>query len=170
MSIVGVPQPGIWSRYEREELRRTPSISADARVSNEWRDRKNELLAFRKYRENWDGFDAAAPDPELIDVAIRLLHRLKEHSFDNPPDRVAIAPDGMVAIEWQFGESFLRAEIESANQVTWMLASPGHATEFWDQDPEATPGPQRGNIESRETVWQPNEQSVAGGVVFASVR
>jgi hypothetical protein len=171
MSAIGIPPIPIWPQYKKEDLLHAGrSISADARLGQEWRNRKDELLAFRRYRDDWDGFGADAPDPAVVDVAVSYLDKLKREYFAFPPHRVALSPDGMVAIEWHLSGDFLRAEVVSIEQVTWMLAQSGLETSFWDADPLEMRRAHTRLIESREIVWEPNEQTVAGGAVFASVR
>ena len=171
MSAIGIPPLPIWPQYKDQDLpREEPSISVDARIGEEWRNRKNELLAFRRYRDNWDGFKAEAPDPAVIDTAVGYLEKLKRDFFSSPPARVAISPDGLVALEWNWSGDFLRAEICSNDQITWMLALSNHQTLFWDTDPRGISRPYTRQIESQEMVWETNNQAVAGGVVFASVR
>jgi len=105
-------------------------VSVDSKVSTEWRRRRHELIEIRKYRVNWDGFDSDPPDPAVVDAAISFLHVLEKRQPSNPPLRVALAPDGEIAIEWHLYGTFTRAEIANLDQVEWMIATPGRETSF----------------------------------------
>jgi len=137
------------------------STVINAGIAKQWAGRLTELLRLRDYQDNWDGFGAQAPDPFIVDTAIAFLHALRDRDFTDPPQRVTLSPDGLVAIEWQIGAEFIRAEIGDGNDVEWMRARPGEETDFWTE-----PLPQMG-----EQAWQQLRRSpAAGAAVSASAR
>lgn len=107
-----------------------PPVPTDIRTVTLWGKREAELLAIRRFKYDWDGFGADAPNPTLIDTAIAFLHTLQERDETDPPHRVALSPDGLVAMEWQKGRDFLRAEIGNHAEVEWMRVSHGRGTDF----------------------------------------
>jgi hypothetical protein len=121
----------IWSCPSFEAVVRPEPVSAEnIPATNQWLDRERDLKAIRRYREDWDGFGAEAPDQSLVDVAINFLHCLRARNEMLPPMRISLSSDGMLAMEWQHGELFLRAEISNLNEVEWMRVIPGRQTEF----------------------------------------
>jgi hypothetical protein len=106
-------------------------ITANVRAIREWLARENELKVIRRYRANWDGYGADAPDRRLVDAAIYFLHEMRRRNDSFPPMRVALSPDGLVALEWVVSAQQLwRAEVRSPNEVEWMFAIPGQPTRF----------------------------------------
>jgi hypothetical protein len=143
-----------------ESTSRACSIQADIGVIGRWAEREAELLKIRKYRDNWDGFGADAPDPELVDVAISFLRELRARNEMTPPGRVALSPDGLVAIEWQKGDSFLRAEVQNLREVEWMSVVPGEQTRFIT---ESLLDAQIG--QTWEQAWDTSPSIAVGGAV-----
>ena len=72
-------------------------------------------LSYTYLDDDWDGNHSVAPDPELIDMAVRLAHHLKESS--NPaPARVVAGVNGTISFE--FGdEPFLEIEVVSPSEA-----------------------------------------------------
>jgi hypothetical protein len=63
-----------------------------------------QLEAMRGLQENWDGYNAAAPDPEVIDLArefIALLEAIGARSA--APVRLQVSPTrtGGILIDWE---------------------------------------------------------------------
>ncbi len=105
-------------------------VAEDINKLQGWIEREIELSKIRNYRQNWDGFDADAPDPTIMDTAILFLRNLRGRANSVPPERVALSPNGSVTLDWLEGDNFRRAEIENPYQVDWMLVTPGQGTEF----------------------------------------
>ena len=135
--------PIAWTVSEtkpREIAAPVPTM-AEASINRQWRDRQTELLVFGKFRDDWDGFGAAAPDVRFIDAALSVLQQLRQSDPSDPPARVALAPDGLVAIEWQGGGQFVSAEIASVVDdgarrtvgIEWMRAMEGQPGRFQSQ-------------------------------------
>jgi hypothetical protein len=138
------------------------SVRADMGVLGRWAEREVDLLRIRSCGANWDGFGAEAPNPELVDAAISFLHELRTRDENNPPGRVALSPDGFVAIEWENGNSFLRAELQNCSEVEWMQVSPEKPTAFWTEllQNEAESG------QTREDDWEPSQSIAASAHAF----
>jgi hypothetical protein len=105
-------------------------ISDDIHAIQTWIEREVDLSTIGKFQHNWDGFDASAPDPVVLDNAITFLRTLREYEPASPPTRAVLSPDGLIAFEWLEGNSFVRAEVEDSNEVEWMFAISGQPTHF----------------------------------------
>src|SRR5437667_10595783 len=86
----------VWTFEQSKEARVTSltSISADIVASSRWLDRENELKAIRRYRDDWDGMGATAPNPHIVDNAIRFLRKLNREGEMGAPDSVGASPTG----------------------------------------------------------------------------
>jgi hypothetical protein len=136
----------------------SPSASShDDDIEQSWRDRELSLIRFRRFRANWDGNGADAPDPQLIDTAIRFLRTLWMRNWSDPPNIVALSPEGAVSIAWQYGKSFTEAEIVKADTVEWMMVRPGVRPDFWTESL---------SIGALEDTWEANKanKEIAGDV------
>ena len=105
-------------------------ISANIVELQAWIGREIELSVIGRYGENWDGFDAAPPNPLVIGRAIMFLRFLRDRDRANPPLRVSLSPDGFIGLEWLEANRLIRAEINDSDEVEWMIATPGQPTEF----------------------------------------
>jgi hypothetical protein len=129
-------------------------------VSKTWNEREQDLAKMRSFENNWDGFDAVAPDFSLIDKADFFLRMLKERYPANPPMRAVLSADGSVAFEWAKDGKFVQAEIIDPSRVEWMFATPGQDTKFSIEFLDA---------ETQEQAWQP-KPTVVDEPVYASAR
>jgi hypothetical protein len=121
----------VWTNIEQaSEPDLRDYVSTDIRAIQSWLAREADLAAFRKLGGNWDGFDAVAPDAAIVERAIFFLHILRDRDRSNPPGRVVLASDGLIALEWVEGNRFIQAEIGNSDDVEWMVAIPGQPTEF----------------------------------------
>src|SRR5215469_769673 len=68
----------------------------EAQVAEGWLNRQNDLKVIRRYRDDWDGMGASAPQPQLIDAAIRLLDSMKYRESISPPSAVSGTPMGHI--------------------------------------------------------------------------
>jgi len=135
-------------------------------TSKTWNDREQDLAKMRSFENNWDGFDAVAPDFSLIDKADFFLHLLKERYPANPPMRVVLSADGSVAFEWANDDKFVQAEIIDLSRVEWMFATPGEDTKFTI---ELLDMQNRSSGALQEQAWQP-KPTVVDEPVYASAR
>jgi hypothetical protein len=125
------PAAVVWTNIEPDyqcDLR--DYISTDIRAIQVWLAREAELLAFRKLGDNWDGFDAVVPDDKIVQRAVSFLHIVRDRDRSKPPKRVVLSPDGLIALEWVEGNTFVQAEVGASNEIEWMFATPGKPTEF----------------------------------------
>jgi len=129
---------------------------------NAWRQRDKELLAIRKYGNNWDGLGTAAPNPAHIDVALEVLAALKRRDPTSPPVRAALTPSNSISIEWQSKGHFVEAEIIGFNRIEWMDARDGQKAKFWIEKLASDEV-----SEARGAAWEKTE---VGAAVFASGR
>lgn len=125
------PQAIVWTRIEPAyQFNLYEYLSADIHSLQSWIAKEADLSAFRQRLEDWDGLGASAPDPTVVDRAISFLHILRARDRSNPPRRVVLSSDGLIALEWVEGRKFVQAEIGNSNEIEWMIASPGQPTEF----------------------------------------
>lgn len=141
----------LWPMGAQLDEAPAPTSSVDVKALAQWKQRESELLAIRKYQEDWDGFGAEAPDTRLVDTAISFLHLLRVRGED-PPMRATLSPDGHVAIEWQMAGNYRRAELLNYRETEWMRVAPGRPTEF-----EIEVLPIEAPAEPTWEPWQPNK-------------
>ena len=115
--------------------RSTYMAGIDSDIERRWRNCVAELRRLRNIGDNWDGFDAPAPDPNVVDLAIVFLNVCRTRDFTNPPFRAAVSPDGTVCIEWQGGGYYLEAEVVSPSRVEWMEVLNGNKPIHWVENP-----------------------------------
>jgi len=126
------------------------TISVDIRAIQAWHDREFELTAIRELGENWDGYGADAPSVAVMDAASLFLAICKKINCTHAPVRIALSPSGVLSVDWLYGDTLVRAEIEDPNEIEWMKATPGRSTEFFTTELIGA-GPE---IEQVQT-WQP---------------
>lgn len=144
------------------EIPASNEVSADMPALKIWNDREHDLSTIGRYGKNWDGFGAAAPDPLVVGRAVAFLRFLRDLDRTNPPVRVSLSPDGLIALEWLDTNKLVRAEIGDSAEIEWMVATPGQPTEFETKlfgDPLESAA-------SRGQEWRPAE-AAAGALVFA---
>jgi hypothetical protein len=127
-------------------------------ISKTWKEREQDLARMRVFEQNWDGFDAVAPDFALLDKADFFLSVLKARYPEYPPMRALLSADGSVAFEWASDDKFVQAEIIDPYRVEWMIATPGQETEFSIEHLDA---------QTQEQAWQP-KPTVVDELVYAS--
>lgn len=135
----------------------------DIRAIQSWLQREADLSSLCKLGENWDGFDAAAPDDAIINKAISFLRILRDREPLNPPKRVVPSPNGLIALEWVEDNRFIQAEVSESDEVEWMVAIPGQLTRFVLES--------LSNSEpAEEQAWQPPATVAADEPAYASAR
>lgn len=150
------------SLMEADPKDRSTDISSSSpanAAATRWVKSESDLKSIRRYREDWDGFGSPAPDPILVDAAIRFLGKLRKDGIFEPPFRVALSPNGSICIEWQSKEEYVEAEIVSEYQIEWMHAINGRT-------PTHTTGPL--DIDDRSGVRNRTCQIAAGAVAYVS--
>ena len=129
-----------------------------------WSERERDLARIRELSDNWDGFEAAAPDPTVLERASSFLRLLRDRDISNPPTALVLSPSGSIALEWIEGNGFLRAEVGDSNEVEWMLAISGQPPDFRIESLSAFAS---GALEGQE--WKPAPAPV-GELAYASAR
>ena len=121
--------------YSRRKARRREQLGTflESEANRKWKARVDDLLAIRTLTDDWNGFGAQPPDPQLIDNAIDLLRWLQGETDFGPPSRVTPSPVGSVVIEWQRDRDYLEAELGEPGVVEWMLEKPGQRPQHWKE-------------------------------------
>jgi hypothetical protein len=128
-----------------------------------WQERDKELLAIRRYKNDWDGLGTEAPNPGYIDQAREILEFLKRRNSSAPPARVSLTPNRSITFEWQSKGYYLEAELFGFERIEWMEAHEGEKAKFWIERlvaPNASEG--------QGVVWNPKVE--AGAAVSVSGR
>ena len=90
----------------------------EAATGHTWEQRIDELLALRTLEDDWDGQGAEAPDPALVDGAIKLAVFLRQKNV--PPALRALAGlAGTVSLEWQSGRGYAELEVLSPSEAEY---------------------------------------------------
>jgi hypothetical protein len=105
-------------------------ISTDIATLKTWAERNSDLAKIRTLQVDWDGYESAPPDFGVWQRALIFLHVLRKTAPANPPKKMAVSPDGQIAMEWLEGRSLIRAEVGESDEVEWMIAVPGQPAEF----------------------------------------
>lgn len=127
------------------------ATSTDIRAIQAWRDRDFELASIRELGQNWDGYGADAPSVALMDAAALFLAVCKDINYTNPPVRIALSASGFLSVDWLYGNTLVRAEIQNSNEIEWMKATPGQPTEFFATELREVTGPETEQVQT----WQP---------------
>jgi hypothetical protein len=104
---------------------------AQAGISDQSRDNWRKVIlaleSLRSLQDNWDGLDAAAPSPGIVDSAVELASRLAQTEM-SPPTTAVPTPAGTILFAWE-GSEYLELEICSPCRAEWMhVDSKGVAT------------------------------------------
>jgi hypothetical protein len=105
-------------------------ISTDITTLKTWAERNSDLAKIRTLQTDWDGYQSAPPEFAVWQRALIFLHVLRKTVPASPPKKIAVSPDGQIAMEWLEGRSLIRAEVGESNEVEWMIAVPGQPAEF----------------------------------------
>lgn len=153
MNLPDLNPPAIVSTLESPapSMALASAISADIAAIQSWREREHELVAVREFGENWDGRGSDPPTVAAMDAAALFLALCKKLDYGNAPSRLALSPSGFLSVDWLDGDALVRAEILESNEIEWMRAIPGQATEFFTT---ALIGHTGSRIEQVQT-WQP---------------
>jgi hypothetical protein len=96
-----------------------------------WEAAVRQIASFENLGENWDGFGAEAPSPEVLKSAIGLADCYCEAGVD-PPYRVAPGVAGSVILEWQEVDgTYATVEIDGPMHAEVMVVEPGKAAQQW---------------------------------------
>jgi hypothetical protein len=96
-----------------------------------WEPTVQQIMRFRELRNDWDGFGAEAPSPDLLASAIGLAYCFWEKGVD-PPHRVAPGVSGSVILEWQEPDGgYAEVEIDGPLHAEVMAIEPGKPAKQW---------------------------------------
>jgi hypothetical protein len=96
-----------------------------------WAAALQKLLGFQHVGQDWDGFGARRPSPELVKSAIGLAYLLSEKGME-PPNGVLHSTDGTVVFEWQARDgTYAEVEIDRPLHAEVMLIEPGKPAKHW---------------------------------------
>jgi len=140
-----------WTHAEPERNTAQEVLAAlitptDVSALKVWSERKTDIARLRTLQANWDGDDSIAPSYEVWSRASIFLSLLRERAPANPPKKIAVSPDGLIALEWFNGDTFIRAEIGDSEHVEWMFAIPGSPTEFRTETVAELTTPEQGQV------------------------
>jgi hypothetical protein len=140
-----------WTRTEPVyECNPAQEVSTDIITLKTWVERRTDIAKIRTLAVNWDGDDSVPPTYGVWSRAQIFLNILHERKPGNPPKKIAVSPDGLIALEWFDSNAFVRAEIGDTEQVEWMFATPGFPAEFRTETvAELKTPPEQGH------VWEP---------------
>jgi len=72
---------------------------------------EEKISAFLKLKENWDGFDAATPDEQVVSNAIQFINSLPDGVLKNIETETTPTPYGTIVIDFRVGQEFLSVEV-----------------------------------------------------------
>jgi hypothetical protein len=121
----------IWTQAEPVYARKlAQEVSTDIDTLKMWTERDTDLAKIRTLEVDWDGYESKPPDLGVWQRAGIFLNVLRKSDPANPPRKIAVSPDGQIALEWLEGRSLIRAEVGDSDEVEWMIAVPGQPAQF----------------------------------------
>ena len=85
-----------------------------------WHQAIEQIQTFRRFKDDWDGDDAAAPGIAVVDTALKQAIRLR-NAYHNPPDRVSASVNGSVVLEWWLTDRTFEVEVISPSEIEYRL-------------------------------------------------
>jgi len=138
-------------------------VSSDIGVLKKWAEREADLTKIRSLQADWDGYGSMPPQLGVWNRAVIFLYVMHNSDPMNPPRKIAVSPEGLIALEWLDGRTLIRAEVGESDEVEWMIAVPGHPAEFVvEKIAELAASPEQVH------EWKPT--TVAGELAYASER
>jgi hypothetical protein len=115
--------PLTWSERDAGTTWQIPAVSSaaliDLAAERKWQAAKNQILLYGRFGENWDGYDSPAPYASVLSRALDFLGCVRARNMV-PPARIALSPDGFIAIEWTHAGVCQQAEIGLSSEVSWV--------------------------------------------------
>jgi hypothetical protein len=84
-----------------------------------WNEAMQQLQAIRSVGENWDGYGAAAPRPEIIRSAEGFLHFLAK-DVSVPAPYISPTRTGGVLFEWAHGPHQLEVDVYTRDDASYV--------------------------------------------------
>lgn len=106
------------------------SVRSDEPVRS-WTDVIDQLLSLRVLEDDWDGQGAEAPEPSVVDSALKLALRFRSTGM-SPADRIVAGVNGTVFFEWFAPSQYLEIEVLAPGQVEgrWVYTDSNAVEEF----------------------------------------
>lgn len=98
------------SRQARPAAPATPAWIEDA---------KRHLGSLAQLQEDWDGYGAAAPDPDILDSAASLLTSYATRAA-LPPPSISPTRTGGVLFEWENGPHEIEVQVVSRSAASYV--------------------------------------------------
>jgi hypothetical protein len=96
-----------------------------------WEAAVQEVLSFDQLKDDWDGYGAEKPSPQVIESAIGLADCFIADGVE-PPHRVAPGVAGSVIFEWQQTDgTYVTVEVDAPLHAEVMVVQPGKPTQQW---------------------------------------
>jgi hypothetical protein len=115
----------------------TLSWYTNLRNDAKWRSVSDEVSRFSNLQYDWDGLNADAQDPEIVETALRLIDLLSKKGYPAPSAWVA-TPSGTVGLEWHAGKNYLEIEVVTPSLIEWMTVDKNEKAEHgsWNYFPK----------------------------------
>ena len=97
----------------------TSSSETNLRNIETWRSVSDEVSRFSNLQYDWDGLNADAQDPVIVETALRLIELLSKNGFPPPTTWIA-TPSGTVGFEWRKKHFYYELEVVSPDRIEWM--------------------------------------------------
>jgi hypothetical protein len=76
----------------------------------------DDVLTLRSLRDDWDGQGAEAPDPAVLDGALKFAQDFRAAQMP-PADRVIAGVNGTVYFEWHGSGGYLEIEVTAPDRA-----------------------------------------------------
>lgn len=96
---------------------------------DDWGSQVQHLAEIRQLRDGWDGDDAVAPDPELVESAAQFLMDQRRRNLP-APTRIIPTPDGIIIIEWRSDGFLATLELSRPYEGDLLTQWAGYPSEF----------------------------------------
>ncbi len=84
-----------------------------------WAER--QIMPLADFRENWDGYNGAAPNEESMWNAIVFLACLKNAYCGIPEPHINPTRDGGISLEWETHDKYLEIEFDSTSTFEYLF-------------------------------------------------
>jgi hypothetical protein len=111
MMLLAPPAAGASAFTPAEVRPSAPLLGTHTQVPTQlWDGLIDRLLALRVLEDDWDGQGASAPDPGVIQFALRLAVQFRG-AGKPPADRVLAGVNGTVFFEWHTPAAYTEIEV-----------------------------------------------------------
>lgn len=122
-----------------EQANGNSSSSSETNLRNieKWRSVSDEVSRFSNLQYDWDGLNADAQDPEIVETALRLIDDFCKNGYPPPTSWIA-TPSGTVGLEWYTRKNYLEIEIVTPSLIEWMTVDQNERAEHgsWNYFPK----------------------------------